>query len=407
MNRSPAERAHVGVAGRERGRPPGREVAVPGQVRRQRPIASRQRAPHRLPAPPRMREPVEQDEVGGHRAGNHDSGRHLREPARVRGRARPLRPARGVHVAGLALHPARPLARARRAAAAGHLAPRRALRRLLRARPGQGERPPGRARLHLGHRRGQLRARGDRGARGARAADRAHRRPAARAARRRRRADDRPGQALRQRGQVVRGDRRPARDARARALAPRPRLPRLLDGARRPPRARPPQRRPARAARRGRAAARGRARRRRPRRRPAVGQPPRPAGGAARRARSTASPPSSSSGRARCSSPGRLERDPQLGHGAGGLRGPRRRAAAGRADLRRPPRAGRRRPLRRAAARPGVGRRARAGAGAAGRRPADVQAAAPVARRRCRRTRCRSRSTPRPRGRTPRAPWRR
>ena len=116
-------------------------------------------------------------------------------------------------------------------------------------RPGQGERPAGRAGLHVGDRRGQLRARGDRGARGARAAARAHRRPAARAARRRRRADDRPGQALRQRRQVVRGGRRPARDARARALAARPRVPRVLDGARRPARARPPQLRPARAAR--------------------------------------------------------------------------------------------------------------------------------------------------------------
>ena len=67
---------------------------------------------------------------------------------------------------------------------------------------------------------------GDRGARGARPAARAHRRPAARAARRRRRADDRPGQALRQRGQVVRGGRRPPGDAGADPLAAAARLPR-------------------------------------------------------------------------------------------------------------------------------------------------------------------------------------
>ena len=56
-----------------------------------------------------------------------------------------------------------------------------------------------------------------RGARGARAADRADRRPAARAARRGRRAGDRPAQALRLGGQVVRGGRHP----RARARRPR------------------------------------------------------------------------------------------------------------------------------------------------------------------------------------------
>ena len=78
---------------------------------------------------------------------------------------------------------------------------------------------------------------------------------------------------------------------------------------------------------------------------------------------------------------GRLERDQRAAADAGRLRRARRRPAAGRADLRRTPRARRDRPLRRPAARPGLGRRARAGAGAAGRRPADLQAAARVAGR--------------------------
>ena len=88
---------------------------------------------------------------------------------------------------------------------------------------------PGRARLHVGHRRRQLRARGHRGARGARPAARADRRPPAGAARARRRADDRPGQALRQRRQVVLRGRRPPRDAGAHALAAPARVPRVLD----------------------------------------------------------------------------------------------------------------------------------------------------------------------------------
>ena len=71
--------------------------------------------------------------------------------------------------------------------------------------------------LHLRHRGGQPAPGRVRGVGGARAADRADRRPAARAARGGRRAVDRPGQALRQRRQVVRG----GGQSRARAARPR------------------------------------------------------------------------------------------------------------------------------------------------------------------------------------------
>ena len=53
--------------GVERGRAPLGEVAVAGQVGRERPVPSRQRMGDRLPAPARLGEAVEQDEVG-HRA---------------------------------------------------------------------------------------------------------------------------------------------------------------------------------------------------------------------------------------------------------------------------------------------------------------------------------------------------
>ena len=92
-----------------------------------------------------------------------------------------------VTCSGLAQRPARAHARGpggRR----GGVGDRRALRRLRRARDGEGERPAGGRHLHLGHRRGQPPPRRRRGPRGARAADRAHRRPAARAARGGRRA---------------------------------------------------------------------------------------------------------------------------------------------------------------------------------------------------------------------------
>ena len=91
---------------------------------------------------------------------------------------------------------------------------------------------PGGGHLHLRDGGGQPRAGGDRGLPGAGAADRPHRRPAARAARGRRRADDRPGQALRRRGQVVLRGRRARRHAGAPALDPHARLPGVLDRAR-------------------------------------------------------------------------------------------------------------------------------------------------------------------------------
>ena len=284
-----------------------------------------------------------------------------------------------MHVARLPLDAAGPVAGAR-AAAARDLAHRRALRRVLRARAGEGERAAGRAGVHLGNGRRQLHAGGDRGARGARSADRPHRGPPARAARRRRRSDDRPDQALRQRREVVQGDRRPTCHRGAPALAAGPRLPRVLDRARRPPRTGAPQLLAARAARARRSAAARGARRRRTGRWQPVGpapgvtgdRPRRDARGARGRARTPAAHPDR--GRAH-GARSRARR------GARRLRRARAVAAAGRADLRRPSRTMRRRALRRAAARPGMGRGAGPGAGAAGRRPADVQGAAPVAAR--------------------------
>ena len=78
------------------------------------------------------------------------------------------------------------------------VARRRALRRVLRARAGQGDAAvPVAVACTSGTAAANYAPGGDRGLRGAGAADRPHRRPAARAARRRRRADDRPDQALR------------------------------------------------------------------------------------------------------------------------------------------------------------------------------------------------------------------
>ena len=61
----------------------------------------------------------------------------------------------------------------------------------------------GRDHMHIGDRRRKPAARCDRGPSGRRAADHAHRRPPSRATRGRCRADDRPAQAVRRRGQVV------------------------------------------------------------------------------------------------------------------------------------------------------------------------------------------------------------
>ena len=156
------------------------------QVGGQRAIRCAERPDHRLPARPRLGEAVEQDDVLGHaptmtatdaylglRAFADELARcGLRQACTSPGsRSTPL-------VLSLAREPRHP----------HDLAHRRALRRVLRARPGEGERAAGGARLHLGHGRRQLRARGDRGPRGARAAARPHRRPPAGAARGRRRA---------------------------------------------------------------------------------------------------------------------------------------------------------------------------------------------------------------------------
>ena len=119
-----------------------------------------------------------------------------------------------------------------------------------------------------------------------------------------------------------------------------------------------------------------------------------------RRARARGRARSSSPGRSRARPAARRRRWPRFAE-QGGL------PAAGRADLGRAPRPGGDRALRRAAARPGVGRGARARARAARRRPADLQAAAPVAGRAGRGDAAARRSTPRTPGRTRPAPRRR
>ena len=267
------------------------------------------------------------------------------------------------------------------------VAHRRALRGLLRARRRQAIGAAGRGHVHVGHGRRQPDAGGDRGAPRAGAADRADRRPPARAARRRRRPDDRPAQALRRRRQVVLRGRRRRRHARRAALDPHARLPRLLDRGGRAARARPPELPAARAAR----------ARRRPlpddgtgaRRRPAVRRRSKRRGRARRRARDA---------------PVRADRDrrrrrarPRLGPRAGALR---RAAPAFRCSPTRCRARGAARPRSptttcccatrqfAAAHRPAVRH--------PHRRPADLQAAARVARR--------ARDAPRSRS-TPRAAW--
>ena len=101
-----------------------------------------------------------------------------------------------------------------------------------------------------------------------------------------------------------------------------------------------------------------------------------------------------------------LRARPRAGRGAGRVRRLRRAAAARRPAVRRPPRPGGDRALRRAAARRRVGGRARARPRPPRRRPPDLEAAAPLARRARRRAAGRA-STPRTRGRTRPAPWRR
>ena len=196
-----------------------------------------------------------------------------------------------------------------------------------------------------------------------------------------------------ERGQVVRRGRHPRAGARDRRPPPRARLPRLLDGRRRPPRPRPPQLPAARAAR-----ARARAARRRrlggPPRRPSLDRAARAPGRPPRRRRAAAGRPH----RRRAARRDRLRPD------RGGRRRARRPAgrrlrlaAARRADLGRALRAARPlargRPLRRAAARRALRRRPRARAGAARGRHADLEAAARLGSPRRRRS-CSTRTPP-------------
>ena len=261
---------------------------------------------------------------------------------------------------------------------------RRALGRLLRPRRGAGDPHPRRRADHLGDRGRQPPPRRLRGRRVGGTADRAQLRPAAGAARDRRRPDDRPAEALRLGGALVLRGRKPRRRRPGATPLPLGRLPRVLDGGRGPAaRAGAPEPRLARAARPRPAPRRGHRRLgagpRGPRGQAADDGAPGPlAAGPApgRRARRAA--------RGFAPGPDRLRPD---GAGSGGgdrearsgerLPGARRAHLA--ASLRRPrPLAGDRR-LR--ADRPRQTRRAGARPGPPLRRDADLQAAAPVARR--------------------------
>ena len=124
---------------------------------------------------------------------------------------------RRVHVAGLALDAARARAGARAAACDAGRTSTSAAPASSRSALAKASGRPGGGRVHARAPRPRTAAPAvDRGRRGARPADRAHRRPPARAARGRRRADDRPDQALRRRGEVVLRGRHARGDARAR-----------------------------------------------------------------------------------------------------------------------------------------------------------------------------------------------
>ena len=363
----------IGRAGGERGRPPLGGEPVAGEVGRERAIASAERRDRPPPALPRLGEAVKEDERRGHAAIDDSDEPHLPAAAPdtylglrafvdelARCGVREACTSPGSRSTPLVLS----LAREPRIRATSHLDERSG--GLLRARDRQGERCPRGAGVHVGHRGRQLRARGDRGARGARAAARPDRRPPARAARPRRRADDRPDQALRHRGQVVRRGRRPHRDPGAAAVAAPARVPRVLDRRRRPARARAPELLAARAARARRPAAR---RRHRPRRRPPVRHAPED-GTAGRHRRCSTDSKAELEARPRAVLvAGRAERDPALG--------PALAAFAERAAIplladplsgaRRGPAADR--PLRRAAARPGLAAGARSSSCASGDLP--------------------------------------
>ncbi len=133
--------------------PRGGGGAVAAHVGRGDRHAGRQVLAHGVPRAAGAREAVDEDEgraVGHAAAGRpcgmmHGRARPRRQPpppARLHRRARAVRRAPRRHVAGLAIHAARPGPRPR-AGAAGVVARRRALRRLLRARHGEGRRAPG------------------------------------------------------------------------------------------------------------------------------------------------------------------------------------------------------------------------------------------------------------------------
>ncbi len=135
---------------------------------------------------------------------------------RLRRRAGPRRRHGRLHLPRLALDAAGDAPA--RAPWHSHLdAPRRALGRFLRPRHGQGQPQARRRALHLRHRRGQLHAGRRRSPLRPDAAAGADRGSPGGAARRRRAADNRPGAALRQPRQALRGDAAAGSDATGRA----------------------------------------------------------------------------------------------------------------------------------------------------------------------------------------------
>ena len=327
--RAVGERAQVGVAGGERGRPRAGERAVAAEVRRERPVACRQRARRTgCQLRPVWVKPWSRTRSAAHRRAHDDQPIDtylnlrafvdelvrcgLREACTSPGsRSTPL-------VLSLAREP-RP---------ARHVAHRRALRRLLRARPGQGDAgcpsrsPARRAPRPPNYAPAVIEAHEARVPLLVLTADRP---PELR--------DVGAGQTIDQvklygsaaKWFVEVDDH--AGDAGARALAARARLPRVLDRARRPARPGAPELLAARAA---------RARRRRcPTTSPAAAGAP--AGGRGSRgprrsrarragARSTGSPPSSSARPRALLVAGRAERDPRLGAALAALRRARRRS---------------------------------------------------------------------------------